>query len=65
MAVPMPPPPPAPTAQELTTQRRARRLATDEQVWALHRQGWSGEAIARQLGMGRTTVFRTSMRDIS
>ena len=58
MAVPMPPPPPAPTAQELTTQRRARRLATDEQVWALHRQGWSGEAIARQLGMGRTTVFR-------
>ena len=21
-------------------------------------QGWSGEAIARQLGMGRTTVYR-------
>jgi transposase len=58
VAVPVPPPSPAPTAQELATQRRARRLATDEQVWALHRQGWSGEAIARQLGMGRTTVFR-------
>ena len=58
MAVPVPPPPPAPTAQELATQRRARRLALYEQVWALHRQGWSGEAIARQLGMGRTTVFR-------
>jgi transposase len=58
MAAPIPPPPPAPTAQELALQRRARRLATDEQVWALHRQGWSGEAIARQLGMGRTTVYR-------
>lgn len=58
MAVPVPPPPPTPTAQELATQRRARRLALYEQVWALHRQGWSGEAIARQLGMGRTTVFR-------
>jgi transposase len=58
MAVPVPSPPPAPMAQELATQRRQRRLATYEQVWALHRQGWSGEAIARQLGMGRTTVFR-------
>jgi transposase len=58
MAVPVPLPPHAPMAQELASQRRARRLATDEQVWALHRQGWSGEAIARQLGMGRTTVFR-------
>jgi transposase len=58
MALPIPPPPPAPTAQELATQRRARRLALYEQVWALHRQGWSGEAIARQLGMGRATVFR-------
>ena len=59
VAVPVPLPPPAPTAQELASQRRARRLATDEQVWALHRQGWSGEAIARQLGMSRTTVFRS------
>jgi transposase len=58
VAVPVPLPPPAPTAQELASQRRARRLATYEQVWALHRQGWSGEAIARQLGMSRTTVFR-------
>jgi transposase len=58
MAVPVPSPPPAPMAQELATQRRQRRLATYEQVWALHRQGWSGEAIARQLGMGRTPVFR-------
>ena len=58
MAVPVPPPPPAPTAQELATQRRARRLALYEQVWALRRQGWSGEAIARQLGLGRTTGYR-------
>ena len=50
VAVPVPPPPPAPPP--------ARRLASYEQVWALHRQGWSGEAIAQQLGMGRTTVFR-------
>jgi transposase len=56
MAVPVPPPPPAPTAQELATQRRARRLARYEQVWALRRQGGSGAAIARQLGLGRTTV---------
>jgi transposase len=34
VAVPVPPPSPAPTAQELATQRRARRLATAEQVWA-------------------------------
>ena len=58
VAVPVPPPPPAPTAQELANQRRARRLAAYEQVWALHRPGWSGEAIARQLGLGRTTVCR-------
>jgi len=56
MAAPVPPPPPAPTAQELATQRRARRLALYAQVWALRRQGWSGEATARQLGLGRTTV---------
>jgi transposase len=58
MAIPVPLPPPAPTAQELASQRRARRLALYEQAWALRRQGWSGEAIARQLGMGRTTVYR-------
>jgi transposase len=57
-AVPIPPPPPEPTAQERAAQRRARRVALYTQVWALHRQGWSGEAIARQLGMGRATVFR-------
>jgi transposase len=27
-------------------------------VWALHREGWSGAQIARQLGLGRHTVLR-------
>ena len=58
VAVPVPPPPPAPTAQERANQRRARRLAAYEPVWARHRQGWSGEAIARPVGLGRTTVCR-------
>jgi transposase len=58
VAVPVPLSPPAPTAQELATQRRARRRALYEPVWALPRQGWSGEALARPLGRGWTTVFR-------
>jgi transposase len=58
IAVPVPPS--APTRQEQTraAQRRARRLATYEQVWTLHHQGWSPRAIAQQLGMGRWTVVR-------
>src|SRR5262245_6037449 len=39
-------------------QRRARRLTTYEQVWALHRQGSTGDALARQLRIGKSTVFR-------
>src|SRR3954452_15291005 len=39
-------------------ERRERRLARYRQVWALHRDGWSGEAIARHLGIGRRTVVR-------
>lgn len=53
------PPPPTPTKQErLAEQRRRRRLAIYQQVWELHRQGWSGQAIARRLGIGHGTVFR-------
>ncbi|HEY5865682.1 MAG TPA: transposase, partial [Candidatus Tectomicrobia bacterium] len=58
VAVPVPPPPPAPTAQDHAAHRRAQRLATYEQVWDLHRQGYAGKAIARQLGIGKSTVFR-------
>jgi transposase len=51
--------PPCPTiVQAKATRRRAQRLALYEQVWALRRQGYSGEAIARQLRIGRSTVFR-------
>lgn len=51
--------PPTPTKQErLAQQRRTRRLAIYQQVWELHRQGWSGQAIARRLGIGHGTVFR-------
>jgi transposase len=45
-AVPVPPSPPTPQAQPRAAERRSRRLATDEQVWALHRPGWSNRAIA-------------------
>jgi transposase len=33
-------------------------LALDQQIWALHRQGWPGHAIATPLGLGKHTVFR-------
>ena len=50
-------PPPSPDAAlVLAQQRRARRLATYEQVWSLRRKGWSGKAIAKHLGIGKTTV---------
>ena len=57
-AVPVPPSAPALQEQTRAAQRRARRLATYEQVWTLHRQGWSPRAIAQHLGMGRWTVAR-------
>jgi transposase len=55
-AVPVPPSAPSLQEQTRAAQRRARRLATYDQVWTLHRQGWSPRAIAQQLGMGRWTV---------
>jgi transposase len=57
-AVPVPPSAPSLQEQTRAAQRRARRLATYEHVWTLHRQGWSPRAIAQQLGMGRWTVVR-------
>jgi transposase len=57
-AVPVPPSAPPPQEQTRAAQRRARRLATYDQVWTLYRQGWSPRAIAQQLGMGRWTVVR-------
>jgi DNA-binding NarL/FixJ family response regulator len=49
---------PTPQAQTRAAERRSRRLATDAQVWTLHRQGWSNRAIAQPLGIGRMTVVR-------
>jgi transposase len=58
VAVPVPPPPQTTRAQDLAAHRRTQRLALYEQVWALHRQGYAGKAIAHQLGIGKATVFR-------
>jgi transposase len=51
-------PPPPPTGQQKTAQRRAHRVESHQQVWALRAQGWPGHAIAAQLGIGKSTVFR-------
>jgi transposase len=58
-AVPVPPSMPTPQAQTRAAERRSRRLATDAQVWALHRQGWSNRVMAQPLGIGRMTVVRS------
>jgi transposase len=45
-------------AATLAAERRERRMARYQQVWSLHREGWPGHAIARRLGLGRSTVVR-------
>jgi len=57
---PVPAAPPRPPARALTlaAERRERRMARHRQVWRLHREGWPGHAIARRLGLGRSTVVR-------
>jgi transposase len=58
LAVPVPPPEtPQPTQQRMA-QRQARRQALHQQVWTLHRQGWTARAIAQHLGMSLRTVQR-------
>jgi len=56
--VPIAPAEPQARAKRLGSERRMRRLARHEQVWALYRQGWSGEKIGPHLGMSRSTVYR-------
>jgi len=56
--VPIARPEPQAKAKRLATARRTRRLAQHGQVWALYRQGWSGEKIAPHLGISRSTVYR-------
>jgi transposase len=52
------PPEPQAKARALASERQERRRARHGQVWALHRQGWPGRAIAQHLGIGCATVFR-------
>ena len=56
--VPVLPPQPMPKEQRIAQERRLRREADYQQVWELHRAGWLAPAIARQVGIGKTTVFR-------
>ena len=56
--VPIAPSEPQAKARLLAAGRRTRRLARHGQVWALYRQGWSGEKIAPYLGISRSTVYR-------
>ena len=58
VVVPVPPSVPPRHAQVQAAHSRSRRLARHEQIWALRRQGWTGQAIAQQLRIGKTTVFR-------
>jgi len=44
--------------QQRAAQRAARRQALYDEVWTLHRQGWTVPAIARQVGLGQRTIFR-------
>ncbi|MDV2998267.1 MAG: hypothetical protein N4J56_007972 [Chroococcidiopsis sp. SAG 2025] len=56
--MPVLPSQPMPKEQRIAQERRLRREADYQQVWELHRQGWLAPAIARQVGIGKTTVFR-------
>ena len=52
------PPHPQASARAKAAERRERRLACYQHVWALHHEGRSGAQIARRLGLGRRTVLR-------
>jgi transposase len=54
----LPPAEPQKRARFLAGARHERRKAQHGQVWAFHRQGWSGGQIALRLGISRRTVSR-------
>ncbi|HEX2275657.1 MAG TPA: transposase [Candidatus Tectomicrobia bacterium] len=56
--VPLAPPQPSTRGVALAAARRAQRVATDEQVWMSHREGWPLDAMAEQVGRSRRTVPR-------
>jgi transposase len=58
VAVPVPATDSPTPAQQRAVQRQARRQTAYEQVWALHRQGWTVAAIAQHIGISPRTVQR-------
>ena len=58
LALPVPPPPTPARAEQQAAQRAAHRQTLYEQVWALHRQGWTTAAIATQVGRSCRTLER-------
>jgi transposase len=58
VGVPVPPSTPPRPAQVQAAPSRGRQLARHDQIWALRRQGWTGQARAQQRRMGKTTVLR-------
>jgi transposase len=58
VVMPVPPSTPPRHAHVQAAHSRSRRLARHDQIWALRGQGWTGQAIAQQLRIGKTTVFR-------
>jgi transposase len=57
-SVPLAPAQSSTAAARLARQRRTRRWAHYHQVWTYHRQGWTLDAIAHQVGLSRRTVQR-------
>jgi transposase len=57
-AIPVPPRATPRAVQQRAAQRAARRQALYDDVWTLHRAGWTVPAIARQVGLGQRTIFR-------
>jgi transposase len=57
-SVPLAPPQSSTAAARLARQRRTPRWAQYHQVWAYHRQGWTLDAMAAQVGRSRRTVQR-------
>lgn len=55
---PIQPPPNPVEALKLAEVRREQRKEKYDQVWALHKKGHKGKAIAHHLEIGKSTVFR-------
>ena len=55
---PIQPPPNPVEALKLAEVRREQRKEKYDQVWTLSKKGYKGKAIARHLGIGKSTVFR-------